>query len=886
MSHPTPSLTAIKRTDSFIVSNKHVECVKLQDCKKLLHSKLIPHEVPEDHWLFEYTKAYKTVEDHLYEYMKMYDGNLEGVPVSYRLPKHGYGRPYVVQSLGFSSFLRPVRHTLASSYYDIDLKNAQPCIIYWTLRKNNLPCPKSLELYVTDRDEIILTLIEELRFKPEQRWLIKQLFISLFFLGTWIGFKERCLKKNILVPEKAPAYVNQLAMDLQDVAQRLKFRNPELYKSAMYKRKEVNDGSPKKIMRTFLALWAQTQEFYVVDSVMSHIASTTTLMDTGTEYKNTSYEFDGFKLSKEKVDAYPGGINGVLQLCNAFVSNTLGLPLIFEDKPLDEAIDISHIKIPQEMDFTPTKLNGDAYTAAVEEAIIKIKSYKVSHMDAAILLQNSESSDDFIYVRQDDQWYTWDGGNWEKSHHFFFTNFRSVLVGEIQKDMPQEIVEDPKIKKEIAKFSACLGSASYMNNIKKVGETFLSTFKQEFDMNTDILNFNNGVLDIENKTFRERKKEDYVQMSCRFDYFPDLHQPEYTAEIWKILREIIPDPELLEFLLLTLATGLTGRNVEKFFIFNGSGRNGKSLITMMMQVCLGDYFYLAPSALLIESQKSKGSGDANPVVASLNKKRWVVCSEPPKNLPIQNSTIKALTGNTTTQGRFLHKNTHDIQLHLSLCLEANSVPHMAESAEIADIERYLDYLFQSRFISNEDEVNPEKHIYRKNQGLKKIKWWKDRRNALMQMLIEYVYKLHDLDYDIGSVVPRSVTERTQRYTLDSYLVHRLFIANFKIREESDVIPYDGWDVDVTIHGIVTEIRCSEGWNLLPAYIKNNAENTPENMKNWFRTHEPYSKLVYEKSRQFYLKGYRKLVQNFYLDDATGTDLESTISTDTFSTENI
>lgn len=888
MSSLSPSLTATKRTHSFVVSNKLVECVNIEDCKKLLHSKLIPHTVPEDHWLSEYTKAYKTVEDHLFAYQQKYDYNLEGVPVSYRFPRHGWGRPYVVGSIGFSSFLRPVRHTLASKYYDIDLKNAQPCIIYWTLIRNNLPCPTSLQLYVTDRDLIIQTLMEELRFTQEQRGLIKRLFISLFFMGTWMGFRDRCLKESppLIVPEKAPVYVTQLSKDLEDIAMRLKVRNPELYKSAMYKRKETNDFSPKKIMRTFLALWAQNQEFLVVDSVMGRIATTTDLMKTDTEYYDTSYEFDGFKLSREKVDAYPGGLPAVLALCNKYVDECVGLPLIFEEKPLDEAIDVSNIIIPGEMDYTPTKLSEDAYKAAIVEGALKIKTYKTSHMDSAILLQNSDHADDFIYVRQNEQWYTWDGGNWEKGPHYFFTNFRSLLIREIKKQLPPEILDDTRIKNDLIKFSAYMGTASYMSSLKKVGETFLSTFKQEFDMNTDILNFNNGVLDITERTFRDRKKEDYVQMSCGYDFFPDLEQPEYTAEIWKILREIIPDPELLEFLLLTLATGLTGRNVEKFFIFNGSGRNGKSLITMMMQVCLGDYYFLAPPALLIESQKAKGSGDANPVIASLDKKRWVVCSEPPKNLPIQNATIKALTGNTTTQGRFLHKNTQDIHLHLSLCLEANSVPHMAESAEIADIERYLDYLFQSRFISDDTEVDVAKHIYKKNQGLKKISWWKDRRNALMKILIEYVYKLDDLEYDLGSVVPRSVVERTQRYTLDSYLVHRLFTANFKIREKSDVVPYEGWDVDPTLQSITGELRSCENWNLLPPYIKNNAENSAENMKNWFRTHEPYSKLVYEKNRQYYLRGYRKLVPNFYLDDATGTDLESCNTEDTFSTENI
>ena len=63
-------------------------------------------------------------------YKNNYDTELGGVPVQYKKAKHGWGRVYVVKSLGFTSMGSMTRNTLLNElYYDLDLSNAQPKII-------------------------------------------------------------------------------------------------------------------------------------------------------------------------------------------------------------------------------------------------------------------------------------------------------------------------------------------------------------------------------------------------------------------------------------------------------------------------------------------------------------------------------------------------------------------------------------------------------------------------------------------------------------------------------------------------------------------------------------------------------------------------------------
>ncbi len=867
------SLTVRKIANPFITEHAFVESFDRQDAFKLLYTpSLLPFK-DEKHWLAEFTKHYKTTFDHLKDYVNMYDTNVGGVSVTYRLAKHGYGRPFPLKALGFTSFVRNVRHTLANNYYDIDLKNCQPCILYWVLKKNLMTVPKSLEFYVQNRDYILSEHMRLLNI-PE-KWMVKQLFISLFFMGTYYGWRQRMKKLNHDVPEQSPPYVVELSKDLAEVARSMRDRNPDLYKVASNKRKQNGEEEQNKILRTFLALWCQTYEFNVVNGVMEYLHQKTTLLSGPNETtKYASYEFDGFKLLRSTVDAYEGGIQEVLRLANNYCLDEWNMPLIFEVKEMDEAISLKDVAIPE-----VPKDQGDM----VEEYVLQLTKASVSHYAAVQVIQETTYKDDFVYVRSSNEWYTWDGSTWEQNSQHLMSQFIDIILEHFKQTIPSNILDEPKIKKGLFTLECKLGQASFFGGVEKISKVHMSMVNKDFDGNVDLLNFENGILDIAKKTFRERQRGDFVQMSCKYNLAYELEEPEYEKDIMDVITKIHPDPEIREFFLYCLASGLSGRNTEKFLIYNGGGRNGKSLMTDCMELLLGDYFTTCPPALLIENQKNKSSGEANSVVVALDKKRYIVCSEPPKNIPIQNSVIKLLTGNSSVKGRALYKDVRNILLHGTWVLETNSIPNLAEAAETADTERLIDLLFGSLFTSNEAKWDESKHIYRKDPGLKVKDWWITRRNAFMRILIRQLFKLHDMNYDLGKLAPKTIMERTYLYTLDSHIVYRLFRQIYCLRDEVDQHPtYDGWDTDHTLQSIIDNIKSSEHWYHLPSYIRNAKEQETDKMKNWFKNNEPFASLVYIRNRQNFLKGYRK--RPYSLEDAgddTTTDLEirsaSTIS---------
>ena len=95
--------------------------------------------------------------------------------------------------------------------------------------------------------------------------------------------------------------------------------------------------------------------------------------------------------------------------------------------------------------------------------------------------------------------------------------------------------------------------------------------------------------------------------------------------------------------------------MENFIIQNGGGRNGKGLLNSALELLLGDYFYHCSYSVLTEDPRRKSSGNANPELANVDRKRMVVMREPPKDVPLSNNVIKDMTGGGTIKARQLYK---------------------------------------------------------------------------------------------------------------------------------------------------------------------------------------------------------------------------------------
>ncbi len=130
-----------------------------------------------------------------------------------------------------------------------------------------------------------------------------------------------------------------------------------------------------------------------------------------------------------------------------------------------------------------------------------------------------------------------------------------------------------------------------------------------------------------------------------------------------------------------------------------------------MLYLLGTYAIKLDSKSLCD--KSTDAKSATSALAVLDKKRYVVCPEAKKLSPIQNATYKMLSGGDSYMARFLYGNERLVANHMTIMMECNQKPPLAETPTHADARRIRDIPFNAGFRDDPSEwdINTRKVRY-------------------------------------------------------------------------------------------------------------------------------------------------------------------------------
>jgi phage/plasmid-associated DNA primase len=100
-------------------------------------------------------------------------------------------------------------------------------------------------------------------------------------------------------------------------------------------------------------------------------------------------------------------------------------------------------------------------------------------------------------------------------------------------------------------------SLSFIKKVIEASEARMNNNDIKFDNNPDLLGFNNGVYDLINHEFRPYKYDDYMTMTCGYDYTDKIDKTKLQT-IKTLIEQIMPDPDIRKFYLQILSAGLTG----------------------------------------------------------------------------------------------------------------------------------------------------------------------------------------------------------------------------------------------------------------------------------------------------------------------------------------
>lgn len=287
---------------------------------------------------------------------------------------------------------------------------------------------------------------------------------------------------------------------------------------------------------------------------------------------------------------------------------------------------------------------------------------------------------------------------------------------------------------QIVTYADKLGMTTEKKNIMtQAKEKFWDTeFISKLDTNPHLICFKNGVIDFEKKLFRSGLPEDYLSMCTNINYIDvDANSEKYAKtvnEINTFMKQLFPEPELLEYMWDHLACTLTGyTKAQTFNMYIGGGSNGKSVLVNLMSKVLGDYKEDAAVTLLTGPPPKAGS--ATPELMALKGKRYVVMQEPKKGDGINDGTMKLFTsGADTISGRQLFGTTESFRPQMKLVVCSNIMLEVKNN-DYGTWRRIRVVGFKSLFTENPVDNDPDQPYQYKTIDLdtlfKKFDEWKE-----------------------------------------------------------------------------------------------------------------------------------------------------------------
>jgi len=427
------------------------------------------------------------------------------------------------------------------------------------------------------------------------------------------------------------------------------------------------------------------------------------------------------------------------------------------------------------------------------------------------------------YIFQGHRWYVYEN---DSVSDVIIRNEIHTLLTEYYFKLLRQLKEDPEneyLSKLLEKANKVMLQIEDVGFRRKCALDFAmlvcqKDFTKKLNKNHKLLCFENGVYDFEEDVFRNGRPEDYMTLSTGYDYIHFKEDDPKIVEIFQFVKELFPqEPDgeypLMENTLKLLGSFLCdGNSLQKFHIWTGSGRNGKSALLKLLQMSLGDYIKNISVAHFTQKQYNQ-TGAPCPDIIRLNGAKMVYTCEPEDGSTFNLGVIKNWTGQDNITARNLFdKNLTDFQANFSLVCICNNIPKMPSNITDSDksvLKRLFITPFESFFTETPNAEVPFEFQINTQLETKKFPIWKQ---AFIFILIEYARGFIKDGNTITAL--KYNTDRVNLYREEGSVFH-LFMENYILRTDDDgdfITLNDLWDhfkKDKLYNSKMTKKSCKE-----------------------------------------------------------------------------
>jgi hypothetical protein len=561
-------------------------------------------------------------------------------------PLEAGGRLFCGDSI--QGFPKAIRGFLfGDSTTDIDMVNAHPKILSFLCHKHNIPCA-NLDYYIANRDEILSTF--------SNRDEGKEAFLKAI---NYDKLNKKIKNKTFIEFDKECKRIQKELVELSIFK--------DIVSCSSYRDLNFNGSAINRILCHFENKILQV----ALDTLARKNIELCALMFDGCMIYGTNY-------GSELIDELTNKINSVFE----------GLNMRLTYKEHNNDIQLPH----------------DFVSPTTEEE-------KGDLLKGLTICNNDLEAVNYVYDKLNNRFVFSDGNYWFRNDDYCWTSDKSIIecflgqyimnsqIYRIDKDNnPVEYVQNYKASNNIKK--ALLDKIGSQRNTKN---WFNSVIKSSLGK----ILFNNGFYNFDTAEFLPLDRlDDKIVFFEKCDYDYSTSTDEYTKSIEKRFFTDTLGYDVGNYLLKTLAQGLSGYPVKEFLFGLGSGNTGKSILTKAISNTFGGYFGSYNAVNLAYKNTSQDEAQQLRWVLLLQTKRFLASNEVNSNADLNGNSIKKLSsGGLDDIIARIHGGNETAFTFMALCmLFANDVKNITPKDDALN-NRLKVFTYNKVFV--EDVENPE-----------------------------------------------------------------------------------------------------------------------------------------------------------------------------------
>lgn len=639
----------------------------------------------------------KVITDYLKEILKTKNGVLKRKYFN----NGGIGRMHLKEGqIGFQKIMREYRAFLCYlDYYDLDIVNAQPIILYNICREYKMDT-EYIDKYIEKRDIYVkqLQLLNPEIEKDKVKDYLKKKMMSIINGSKYLEIKE------IKISDKINKFIENFKDEIEYITKEI-FEKEE---NKIF----INDAKiakEKNIEGTAMAYFLQNWENTIIQLAKIFLKKK--------GYDISALVFDGLMIRNN----IPLG-SKILKELNRYIEEWTNIKIEFIIKPFCEVFEPNpdELKIEEEI-----IVDSDA---EAKELIMNKFDNMIVKCDGKYYIRKYKNTN--IYYEDKTQQH-------KESKTLIFQLVSSIDI---------KISTNKGYKEYTKNTSGCESITTYIFKNLKQTDKFTDLL---FESNIHKLCFLNGYYDIKSNSFKEYDGSTFTTKYINKNYVQNISKQANEYLNKKILNPILgEDKEYRTYFFRWFSRALFGCMDKKWAVGLGNRNTGKSVLTKLFELSFDNYVEIFNSESLMATKV--GSGDV------YKKLSWIVplknarlylsnelrtIDDSGKGLILDGNVIKSISsGIDTTGARQNYENESKFQIQGNMCLFMND---LCKVDPIDTKENLYQFNFNNIFVKEltkeHDKINKEGDgckYHMADDHVKELIKDIDIQNAFINLIIE------------------------------------------------------------------------------------------------------------------------------------------------------